>query len=1015
MGGKFTMGSKQYFSKTPKSYEERPGERGGALLTAIIISVLLAGISVAVLASVTNEVRIAHSDTDRTRTFYAAAAGMEKMTSDFSALFTRTSKPTQTQLNTIAASYPSELTAEGFTFSQTMTLDTATLTKMQQSQNITDGSNPFVQMSNGPFAGLRASITPYKMTATSTQASTGIQVGLEREMNNYLIPLFQFGMFSDKDIELHPGPPFVFNGRIHTNGNLYLNGDVMLRDKVTVANELVYDVLRNNSTRTGANVRMVVNSINVALTMGSVKTGPNLPGTTPTMRGYHPGSPDGTDNSNWKNTSVAAAKSGRSNQFGGQLLTRSTGSSPLLLPLQLGGNPTRELIKRSVEDEVLQDPILNQSRYHTKAQIRILIDDEGGAANAAGIPAGQGVDLSTFDPMTLGGGKALIPVNDSGNYTSTTNWTQGNPSPSASAKVAETVRGIRSYSVPALSSNSNYADPHGTGYASVPKSPNGGVIPPGAGIQGRILIQIVDQNGVARDVTREILSMGMTEGEPNGIVYMQRPLWAVFMQGNRDRDGGKRNLEFLTSDATSRCIADGEINSGNFSVASGGYYNTSSNSIDDDSHTSGSPFMPTQFIRNDRFSSTSMNRIVPINVYNPREGWIDASLSESTLYERGLTSVIELNMRNLARWADGVFDGNLLAGTNAVSANIDGREGYIIYVSDRRGDKIKDELDRENNVIQMTNGTVDNEDIYGPNGSLDPGEDVLDAGLNVATDLLKKGTLQKDETELPDPTDGTTWPLTTNSTSFRRTRAETVSSWTNPNNYFRRAVRLFNGHNLQVTGGANKLSTTKGISVATENMVYIWGSYNTSGIGNAPSSGTATLNDGGYRGNQIPASIVADAFFPLSKTWSDAMSAMYPEGGNSGSTMRTADVNVPDTEDETSVRAAIIAGTNMSALSGDPDADNDADSRLSGGMHNFPRFLENWLTPQRRWNFVGSFCPLYYSTQALGPWIYLDQQIYGAPSRNWAFDTTFRDINRLPPGTPMFQYIEATGFRQVLQ
>jgi hypothetical protein len=100
---------------------------------------------------------------------------------------------------------------------------------------------------------------------------------------------------------------------------------------------------------------------------------------------------------------------------------------------------------------------------------------------------------------------------------------------------------------------------------------------------------------------------------------------------------------------------------------------------------------------------------------------------------------------------------------------------------------------------------------------------------------------------------------------------------------------------------------------------------------------------------------------------------------------------------------------------GDPDADNGNDSRLSGGMHNFPRFLENWLTPQRRWNFVGSFCPLYHSTQALGPWIYLNQQIYGAPSRNWAFDTSFRNPSRLPPGTPMFQYIEPTGFRETME
>jgi hypothetical protein len=116
------------------------------------------------------------------------------------------------------------------------------------------------------------------------------------------------------------------------------------------------------------------------------------------------------------------------------------------------------------------------------------------------------------------------------------------------------------------------------------------------------------------------------------------------------------------------------------------------------------------------------------------------------------------------------------------------------------------------------------------------------------------------------------------------------------------------------------------------------------------------------------------------------------------------------------VRAGIIAGTNLSALAGSPDADNDDDSRLSGGLHNFPRFLEDWLSDDRRWNFAGSFVPLYYSTQALGPWWYVQpsgDSLYGAPIRNWAFDSTFLQANQLPPGTPMFQYIEPTAFRQV--
>ena len=67
-------------------------------------------------------------------------------------------------------------------------------------------------------------------------------------------------------------------------------------------------------------------------------------------------------------------------------------------------------------------------------------------------------------------------------------------------------------------------------------------------------------------------------------------------------------------------------------------------------------------------------------------------------------------------------------------------------------------------------------------------------------------------------------------------------------------------------------------------MLYIWGNYNTTGIDVTPPDGTSSLNDPTYPyhylGDQVPASLVSDAFFPLSKTWSDSCSAMYP--GNLG-------------------------------------------------------------------------------------------------------------------------------------
>jgi hypothetical protein len=289
----------------------------------------------------------------------------------------------------------------------------------------------------------------------------------------------------------------------------------------------------------------------------------------------------------------------------------------------------------------------------------------------------------------------------------------------------------------------------------------------------------------------------------------------------------------------------------------------------------------------------------------------------------------------------------------------------------------------------------------------------------------------KDTTELPDPATSNIGSTSSSSFSERVTRADLVNAWSNidptdtnspktKSKYFRRAVRLFNGEDLQISGTANQLSSTFGITIASENMVYIWGNYNTTGIDKAPAAGEACLNESSaackYTGNQVPASIVCDAFSPLSKTWFDSLIAMYPDDANN----RPADKTLGGViTRETSVRAGIIAGNNRSAMSAGasgPDAGNYSatsdsnESRLNGGMHNFPRFLEDWN--DQRFNFVGSLIPLYQSTQAVGQYN-SGSTIYSPPERNWAFDATFRQPDRLPPGTPQFQYIEPTAFRQL--
>jgi hypothetical protein len=76
-------------------------------------------------------------------------------------------------------------------------------------------------ITSGPYAGLiglnqAIDITVEARDALANRARDIVTV------NAQSIPLFQFGVFYEEDLEIHNGPQLDFMGWIHTNGNLYL-------------------------------------------------------------------------------------------------------------------------------------------------------------------------------------------------------------------------------------------------------------------------------------------------------------------------------------------------------------------------------------------------------------------------------------------------------------------------------------------------------------------------------------------------------------------------------------------------------------------------------------------------------------------------------------------------------------------------------------------------------------------------------------------------------------------------
>lgn len=182
---------------------------------------------------------------------------------------------------------------------------------------------------------------------------------------------------------------------------------------------------------------------------------------------------------------------------------------------------------------------------------------------------------------------------------------------------------------------------------------------------------------------------------------------------------------------------------------------------------------------------------------------------------------------------------------------------------------------------------------------------------------------------------------------------------------------------IRVTNGG--VLPNGGLTIATEDGLYVQGDYNTGTTTNSnlvPSNASPAANAStvvpGYTTKS--AALVGDAIMVLSNGWSDA-------NASSGVSSRNAT--------NTTVNTAFIGGYIPSV-----DGGNNGRSGYSGGMNNFPRFLENWSGDSM--TFSGAFVSLYQSKKFTGSWDTGD--IYSPPTRYWYFDTML--LSRVLPGIP---------------
>lgn len=949
-------------------------EKGAALVIAILAMIIMMGFAALALSRATSETVINAGDAAASRTFSAAEAALEDATRDFATMVENKLVLTKTDTDELKVKPVPHFDDGSYVF-------TKEITSVGKPETIT--------LTGGAFQGLVSLRDQWQITVTAREVSSGAETKVRRRFFNDRIPLFQFGAFYQDDLEVNDPPYFVFNGRIHTNGNFFTNSngsDIRYKSKITIAKELIRDAWKNGAALTTAeqsdnvyalnttNADTKIPKVNGSVTCDTSATGGILKDVTERNFPY----PKCVANSTWTNFSKS---------FEGNVITHA---KELKLPVTRIKQPLVEMIRRgknigdmanlggSTVGKVTtkDDGVLAKERFANKEGLRISLADSKEklpqCANAGSNQCGVRLDGASD-------GKG-------GSGSSTTGY-------------GYQPKSLRNISYKTTRVNGNRL-----------------------AVSGRevwIKIELVNFNSdtaepETKDITEDILSLGVTKP-----VLKSNDSGALLQIKDYTTDADSRSIinlqQFAIEDdfisAASNYLSNLTIDSKKYnfivrkkdvkstvtgtSIATCGGSNITSNlnyCLDDDvfatavnsgtvSSDESAHYKLASF--DNGITQTGKTRVgivpFPIQLQDTREGNRSNSttnLGTNQVFRNGVISLVDINVGNLRRFFNKEFDNYLptntvYAGKNnnqpLKSTDVPSNRGWVVYFADRRGDADFDGRYKMEDVKPGSDDKID-EDLNNDN--------VIDAAGSNAESPAQDSTV---DSALASVTD---------------------------HSYYRRGVRLINGSVLPGNYDSANPELTTGFTLASENGIYVWGNYNVQSVSVAtgtdattsdkysPQGKTAQLT-GTTNGNlHIPAALMGDAVTVLSNAWNDGKSFAYPNS----LTNRQAT--------NTQVRFAMLAGDPITGRS--PSA--GLNGAQNGGLINFKRFLESWSDD--RLNYSGSLVNLFNSFNNNGrhkP----NFATYNPPSRDWTFEESFKDPNRLPPGTPFVYYIDFTGFERI--
>ena len=293
-------------------------ENGFTLLIFLSLLLMLTMIGIAAVMTSTKDVNIAGNDLKSINTFYAAEAGLEKVIAEI-----------RNHYASGGVGPPNPLPSDSFA-----------LGNIAVTYNTVD-NGPATQetLTVGAYKGLYALVKSFTITGEAKEMGTQTATKIEAVVKDALVPIFQFAVFFEQDLEILPGPAMTLGGRVHSNHDLYFGAHTGLKvDSWTTAAGNIYHGRKNDPSATMDGDVSIKDRYGV---YQSMKNG------------------DGT----WLDSNDPDWISESLNRWGGMVEDQSHGMTDLNLPVVVSGDPI-DMTKRGTGG--------NMDSYEHKAGLKMV-------------------------------------------------------------------------------------------------------------------------------------------------------------------------------------------------------------------------------------------------------------------------------------------------------------------------------------------------------------------------------------------------------------------------------------------------------------------------------------------------------------------------------------------------------------------------------------------------------------------------------------------------------------------